>query len=112
VSAFIIGGKGPACRKDPRIEIVALKNHVFVLVGRTGGFLEVQGQGRGGARTAILRRTVLPPPTEWGASTMVVDGWAGSLGRPVIYKSWDEFGFRNEPGANALFSYYDNDLEQ
>jgi len=107
-AAYIVGGKGKQCRESPRIEIVALKNHVFVLVGREGGFTESQGQVKGKA-TRIMKRTVLPPPKEWGQTTVVVDGWLASLGaRHVIYQNWYAFGMRDEPGSQSLFSYYDN----
>jgi hypothetical protein len=111
-SAFIIGGKGTTCRENPRVEIVSLNNHVIVIVGREGGFLVSQGKGRGGAETKILRKTVLPPPAEWGAGTVVVDGWLGSLGFDVIYPTWFDFPYNNAPGSNALISFYDNHSEE
>src|SRR5213075_3268191 len=109
-AAYILGGKGLACIEAPRIEVVALKNHVFCLVGRTGEFTQMQtGSKYSDPKSKINNRTVLPPPREWGATTIVVDGWIASLGYPkVIYDDWFQFPMRNEPGSQNLFSYYDN----
>lgn len=55
----------------PRLEIVAYKNHVFVIVGRVGGYAN--------------NRDKLPPYATWNGSWCIVDGWAGAMGFEVCY---------------------------
>jgi hypothetical protein len=60
----------------PLVELVSFTGragvaHVYVVVGRNGGY---EGTGR-----------KLPPPTEWGAQTVLVDAWLGAMGHGVIF---------------------------
>jgi len=56
---------------NQRIEVVAYKNHVFVIVGRRGGYRE-PGHG-------------IPPRETWGNNYCIVDGWLGAMGYDVVY---------------------------
>jgi len=57
-----------------RIEIVSFRNHVFVVVGREGGY------------DRKLRSYVLPNYSTWSGDWHVVDGWAGAMGHEVVYR--------------------------
>jgi len=59
----------------PRVEIVAFDNHVYVLVGRSGGY---KGHLLG---------------TDWvqDAGVVIVDPWAGSLGHPTVYENYASY---------------------
>jgi hypothetical protein len=96
-AVYILMGKS----KDyvgPRIEIVASDAHVFVIVGRVGGFV---GSSESGTRQR------LPPANQWNSHAIVVDAWAGSLGNEVIYDPASTFW--NGMTQLTLTSYFDSD---
>lgn len=62
--------------RGPRVEIVAYRNHVYVLVGRTGGY----SQGN-----------VVPPSWTSDRGLVIVDAWAGSLGNPTVYENYASY---------------------
>ncbi|HEY6514251.1 MAG TPA: hypothetical protein VI032_19900 [Burkholderiaceae bacterium] len=62
--------------KGPRVEIVAYKNHVYVLVGRSGGY----SQGH-----------VVPSSWTSDPRLVIVDAWAGSLGNPTVYETYASY---------------------
>jgi hypothetical protein len=67
--------EGRLTQPHPRVEIVAYKNHVFVLVGRKGGLVN----GR--------------VPDSWihEPELVIVDAWAGSLGYDIVYQSINNY---------------------
>lgn len=75
-SAAHIFGTAPGLK--PRLEIVGFTNHVFVVVGRAGDYIE-EGSG-------FRRKMKLPSRDRWGAGYVIVDVWVGAMGWPkVIY---------------------------
>lgn len=59
----------------PKIEIVGYTNHVFVIVGRRQGEINVTGHG-------LFTRHNLPHHNQWGLGWVIVDVWAGAMGYP------------------------------
>jgi len=72
-AAHILTGHRP---NGPRVEIVAYKNHVYVLVGRTGGY-------NAGHQ--------VPPTWTSDSRLVIVDAWAGSLGNPTVYENYASY---------------------
>lgn len=63
----------------PKIEIVAYRLHVFVVVGRNNQAAQATGNG-------LFRTHNLPHYSQWGDKWMIVDVWAGAMGWPkTIY---------------------------
>jgi hypothetical protein len=76
----------------PLVELVSFTGragvaHVYVVIGRNGGY---EGTGR-----------KLPPTTEWGAQTVIVDAWLGAMGYAVIFTlaSFPKKGYLNNASA-------------
>jgi len=106
VSAYILGGSSDTCVSSPRIEIVSQKNHVFVLLGRTGGFAAPAARVAG---RLVDTQARLPPASEWSDSVVVVDTWLGSLGYPQVIFKWDRFQFQGTRSAReGLNSNFDS----
>jgi hypothetical protein len=63
----------------PRVEIVAFKNHVYVLVGRQGAVATSAG------------KWTLPASWKDDPAVVIVDPWAGSLGWKVIYETYSDY---------------------
>lgn len=63
-------------KSGPRVEIVAYDNHVYVLVGRKGE----------------VKNNKIPNDWHKQSDIVIVDGWAGAMGYPVIYQ-----GLKNYP---------------
>jgi len=59
----------------PRVEIVAFDNHVYVLVGRSGGY----------------KGHLLSSDWVQDAGVVIVDPWAGSLGHPTVYENYASY---------------------
>lgn len=68
-----------------RIEVIAhnkgMGSHVFVIVGREGGY------------TMNEKKWQLPTISEWPRNFIIVDAWAGAMGYDVIYDDVQEYPY-------------------
>jgi hypothetical protein len=73
-AAYILGS---GLTHGPRIEIVSYANHAFVILGRTGGYINGNNFD-------------LPKSNDdengWGDDWVIIDGWAGAMGYDVTYQ--------------------------
>ena len=82
-SAHVLVSGPRANAAHPRVELVSYKNHVFIIVGRKGGYENFQDY-----RLPSDRRT-------WGDDWYIVDGWAGAMGYEVVYTQDQQFPYRS-----------------
>lgn len=73
----------------PKIEIVAYSNHVFLIVGREAGEVQISGVGP-------FAKHKLSHYNTWGFGWMIVDVWAGAMGWPkTIYVGHNGYPFKS-----------------
>jgi hypothetical protein len=70
----------------PLVEVVAIKNHVYVVVGREGGYAD---------------GWALPPKSSWGSGCIVVDVWLAAMGWKSVWKA-SEFPDWATKGAHLI----------